>query len=150
MTMSNYPEWWDTTITIYNRFEDPVTNLITWNRNVISNCFWKDAGIKLNIGQTIIETNDIICRIPENKKFREYYKWVQLPNDNKSKYFTLGVGDIIVRGKVTDIIDEYTSQKRSNDLIGKYKKLQGCMQIENVAINVGSGRCNPHYYVKGI
>jgi hypothetical protein len=67
-----------------------------------------------------------------------------------SDFFTLGTGDIIVKGEVDDEIDEYTSKKRSTDLVAKYKALQGCMQIEEVAINVGAGRCNEHYYVKGI
>lgn len=148
--MSDYPIWWDTTITIYNKFEDPQTQMITWFRNVIKNCFWKDVGDKITINQTVLETNNIICRVPENELFLEKYKWIQLPNDKMGNYFTLGQGDIIVKGEVEDVVNEYTSGHRSSDLIAKYKLLQGCMEMQQIAINIGIGRNNPHYYVKGI
>lgn len=149
--MSNiYPEWWDTTITIYNKFKDPQTKIVIWYKTVVDNAFWKYVGDKITIGQTVLETNNIICRIRKDAKFLEKYQWEKIPNDEMSNYFTLGKGDIIVRGEVTDTINEYQNGSRSTDLIAKYKGLQGCMSIEEIAINVGAGRCNEHYYVKGI
>ena len=145
--MNNYPVWWDQSLTIYNKYEDPTTQLITWYRHVVHNCFWKYAqNISLD-EKTELETANIICRIPKSDKFKEKYEWVNLTNDSKSNYFTLGSGDIIVRGVVTDTIDEYTNKHRATDLIAKYRDLQGCMQIEISRINVGPGRCNEHYYV---
>ena len=148
--MSNYPQWWNQQITIYNKYEDPQTHVVSWFKFTVDNCFWKYTGDKISIGETVLETNNIICRIPENDKFLEKYQWVQKPNDQMGNYFTLGPGDIIIKGNVSDIVDEYTSGQRSTDLIAKYKALQGCMEIEEVAINVGGGRNQPHYYVKGI
>lgn len=148
--MSSFPVWWDTRITIYNKYEDKQTQLVKWYRTVLNNCFWKYTGDKISVGNTVIETNDIICRIPQNSKFLENFEWLAVPNDLMSNYFTLNSGDIIVKGDISDEIDEYKSGKRSSDLIAKYKELQGCMEIEQIAINIGAGRCNPHYYVKGI
>lgn len=148
--MSNYPVWWDTTLTIYNKFEDAQTQVVTWYRNVVENCFWKYVGDKIVVNQTVLETNNIICRIPEDDKFLEKYKWVQLPNDEMEQYFTLGPGDIIIKGEVADVVNEYLSGHRSSDLVAKYKNLQGCMEVQQIAINVGVGRNEPHYYVKGI
>lgn len=148
--MNNYPIWWDTTITIYNKYTDPQTQIIKWFKTVIDNCFWKYTGDKISIGATVIETNNIICRIPKNDKFLESYLWNDVPNDQMNQYFTLGVGDIIAKGNIEDEIDEYKSGKRSSDFIYKHKKLQGCMEIEEIAINVGAGRCNEHYYAKGV
>lgn len=148
--MSNYPIWWDTTLTIFNRYEDPQTQIITWFKNTVDYCFWKYTGDKVTIGETVLETNNIICRIPQNSKFKEKYEWIALPNDEMGNYFTLGKGDIIIRGSITDTIDEYTAGKRSTDLIAKYKELQGCMEVQEIGINTGIGRNNPHYYVKGI
>lgn len=145
----NYPQWWDTTITIYNRYEDKMTQVVTWFRHTAENCFWKYTGNTVNIGQTILATKDIICRIPEQEDFLERYQWEQLPNDEMSDYFTISPEDIIVKGNVDDVIDEYTKGHRSTDLLEKYKRLQGCMQVEEVALNVGGGRNEPHYYVKG-
>ena len=93
---------------------------------------------------------NIICRIPKDEAFIEKYKWIAKPNDEKDNFFTLGVGDIIINGEVTEDIDEYKSGSRSSDILAKYKQLQGCMIIEEVGINIDGGRCNEHYFVKGI
>ena len=148
--MSNYPIWWDTTITIYNRYEDPQTQLISWFQTIVKECFWKYVGDKININQVVLETNNIICRIPKNDKFLEKYQWIQKPNDEMSNYFTIGPGDIIVKGEVQDTINEYQSGHRASDLLAKYKGLQGCMEVQEVSINTGVGRNNEHYLVKGI
>lgn len=145
----NYPQWWNTTITIYNRYEDIQTQVVTWHKHTVSGCFWKYTGNTVTVGQTVLETKDIICRVPEQEDFLERYEWEQLPNDQMENYFTLSPEDIIVKGEVDDVIDEYTKGHRSTDLLEKYKRLQGCMEVEQTAINVGGGRNNPHYYVKG-
>lgn len=147
---NHYPKWWDTTITVYNRYEDPLTQLITWYHTTLGNCFWKDVGNKISINDVVLESNGIICRIPKNDNFLEKYEWMDVPNDEMSEYFTLGQGDIIVRGVVTDNIDEYQSGYRSSDFLKKYKALQGCMQIEKVGNNTGVGRGLEHYFVQGI
>ena len=86
--MNNYPIWWDTTITIYNKFEDNQTSLIKWYRQVIPNCFWKAEGNKITIGNTTLETDNTICRIPENEKFLDKYLWITKPNDLMGNFFT--------------------------------------------------------------
>jgi len=148
--MNNYPQWWNTTITVYNRYEDKLTNLVTWYRHTIDGAFWKYTGDKVVVGNTVLETKDIICRIRKDDFFREKADWIAIPNDKMSQYFTLSQGDIIVRGEVTDEINEYVSGKRSTDLKKKYKALQGCLEIQEWADNTGGGRGNEHYYVKGI
>lgn len=145
-----YPPWWNSTITIYNRYEDKNTNIVRWYRTSIPNCFWKDAGNKVHIGNTTLETNDIICRIPKDNRFLPNYQWSVLPSDQKQDYFTLSVGDIIVLGDVEDEINEYASGMRSNDLVDKYKALQGCLKIEQTSINTDGGRGSEHYFVKGV
>lgn len=123
--------------------------MVTWYRHNVSNCFWKYVRDILRVDEVTLETNKTICRIPKDKDFKERHEWINLSNDTMRNYWTLGVGDIIVRGNVTDDINEYISGYRSSDLVAKYKDLQGCMYIEAVAINVGKGRCNEHYYVSG-
>lgn len=145
-----YPEWWDTTITIYNKFTDPQTRLTIWYRTVVTGAFWKYIGDKINIGRTVLETNNTVCRIRKDSRFLEKHLWLQVPNDKMSDYFTLGVGDIIIKGEVEDEINEYQPGKHSNDLIAKYKELQGCITIQQLAINVGAGKGLEHYHVTGI
>lgn len=165
--MSNYPIWWDSDITIYNKHMDSTTNVITWYRKTLSGCFWKYVRDKARLGNTTLETESTICRIPENSNYMEKHLWdefmdaVLLPDNNtypldelfpggSELYFTLGRGDIIIKGAVTDNIDEYTAGQRSTDLIAKYKELQGCIEVDSVAIDTGLGRCLPHYRVQGV
>lgn len=150
--MSNiYPEWWSDTVTIYNKTEDNQTHVVTWHRHTVSGVFWKYAGDKVTVGEVTLDTKNVICRLRrDDEHFREGYIWQALPNDEKPNFYTLQTGDIIVKGEVEDEIDEYTSGHRSTDFLKKYKSLQGCMEIEQVAINVGPGRGQEHYYTKGI
>ena len=148
--MSSYPAWWDSTLTIYNKYENKLTNQITWYRTVLTDCFWKYTGNKVTVNDVVLETNNIIARIPEQETFMEKYLWVDLPSDQKENFFTLGEGDIVVFGEVEDEIDEYQTGHRSSDLLKKYKDLRGCMQIDGIALNVGTMRVDPHYWIKGI
>ena len=146
--VSKYPEWWNTTITVFNKYEDPTSRLITWYKTVLHNCFWKNTSNKIIVGETTLDTNSTLCRIPLHTAFLERYEWNTL--EDKSNNFTLSPGDIIIKGEVSEIIDEYASGYRTSDILTKYKKLQGCMVIEQSAINTGLGRGLEHYYVKGV
>lgn len=146
--MSKYPEWWNTTITLYNKYEDPTSRIRTWYKTVIHNCFWKYTGNKIVVGETLLETNTTLCRIPAHPDYLEQYKWAE--EEDKSVKFTLSPGDIIVKGEVEEIIDEYTAGYRSSDILAKYKKLQGCMVVDQCAVNTGLGRGMEHYYVRGV
>lgn len=147
--MSNYPIWWDTTVTIYNKYEDPQTHVVSWFRKVVEGCFWKSSGDRVSVGTVVIDSKATLCRIPKNPKFLERYEWEQLPNDQMSNYFTLGLEDIVVKGEVFDVIDEYTSGHRSTDLLNKYKTSQRCFEVQEFANNTGIGRNNEHYFVRG-
>lgn len=148
--MNNYPEWWNHTVTVYNKYEDSQTRAVTWYKTVLHNCFWQESEDKLSVGETIIKTNSTKCRVPVNTKFKERFEWEQLSVADKTNYFTLGTGDIIVLGEVDDIVDEYSSGHRSSDLLNKHKKMRGCMVINKCSINTGPGRGCEHYYVKGV
>lgn len=144
-----YPVWWDTSVTIYNKYEDKQTSVVTWYKTVVTGAFWKYIGNKIDINDVTLQSNNITCRIRKSDDFLEKYVWIDLTSEQKAKYFTLGPEDIIVKGEVADTIDEYTAGHRSTDLIQKYKALQGCMEVQRVAIDVGPGRCCEHYYVIG-
>ena len=145
----SYPIWWDTTLTIYNQYKDAQTRLVHWYRTVVHGCFWKYTGNKITIAQVELATNSTICRIPKDDRYMERYVWEALPNDQKGNYFTLSPSDIIVKGEISEEIDETVSGQRSTDFIAKYKKLQGCIEIQSCADNTGIGRNDKHYYVVG-
>lgn len=135
-------------MTVYNRYEDPQTRVITWRRTVIPECFWRYTEAKFVVDGTVVNANVTICRIPKQENYLERYLWEQQGED-MSKYFTLSIGDMIVKGEVLDEIDEYKSGKRSNDFLTKYKRLQGCTLISSVSDNTDGGRGAEHYLVKG-
>lgn len=144
-----YPQWWDTTVTIFNKFTDKTTQIVRWYKTVVNGCFWKNTGTYLKVDKTILQANSTTCRIRENANFLEKAEWQNVPNDAMSNYFTLSVGDIIIKGDVSDNIDEYITGYRSTDIIKKYEELNRCIVVKNVSINVGGGRNNPHYFVSG-
>lgn len=143
--MNNYPEWWNETITVYNKHINPVTDMVTWYRTVIPDCFWKEAGVKVLVGSTVIDTNSVICRIRVNEKFMDIMAWKDALPEDLETHFTLQPGDIIVKGEVTDTIDEYTAGQRASDLMEKYVN---CLMIDMATVNVGGGRGDEHYLVK--
>lgn len=149
MSRPGFALWWDTTVTIYNKYIDAQTQIVTWFRNVVTDCYWQLDGSTVKVGDVVLDGKSIICRIPKDDKFLEKQEWIQLPNDQMGNYFTLAPGDIIVKGICTDEIDEYTSGHRSTDLLGKYKAYQACMEITDFSNNTGIARNNEHYLARG-
>lgn len=146
--------WWDKTITVFNKYVDPTNQRVTWYKTVIKNCFWKAVNNLYNMGRygmsTVgvqLEVKQIICRIPKNKRYVDKRTWINL--SDKSGHFTLANGDIIILGEVDDIIDEYVSGKRSNDIRTKYKEFDACLEIEAYVDNVQTGVGLEHYRVVG-
>ena len=146
--MNEYPVWWDTTITIYNKYTDPTTQVVSWFRHTIDGCFWDNTPLQTTAGTAQIAENDVLCRIRENPIYKPKMQWNALTTDEKAQFFTLGGGDIVVKGSVDDVITDQRDH-RANDLISKYKDYQGCITIKRYSENVGAGRCMPHYYVVG-
>ena len=143
-----FPKWWDYTITIYNKYLDEETRVVTWYSKSIDNCFWKQTENLDNIGDgTILKTSYIICRIPQNDNFKTESTWKTLIKEGIEDYFTLQQDDIIVLGSVSDVINEYQAGQRSTDLLNKY---QGeSLIVDSYAINLMTGIDIPHYKVIG-
>ena len=145
--MSNaYPSWWSTTITLYNKFTDSETQEVSWKRTVLTNCFLTVSKELATMTSQATQTyrNVMLCRIPKNSKYVDAYTWSTM--SNHSSKFTLQDGDIIVKGKVTDEIDEYTKGSRATDLVEKYKA-KGVFRIGLIQDNSDEIRNLPHYKV---
>ena len=175
--MNNYPKWWNTTITLYNKYVDS-TKRVKWFPHIIEGCFYDHVKDQITVNNTVITSDSTICRIRASEAFINPKDWDALPDeaeaiigtsiigttigttigtsiigtsviDTKENRFTIRPGDIIIAGEVDFEIDEYTKGKRSSDLIAEYQPWPGCFVIETVSINVGGGRGNEHYSVKG-
>ena len=145
---SFYPPWWNQKVTVYNKFVNPEDKSITWFRTVVKDCFWKYISVETVEGATMVNTNRTVCRIPKQNNFLPKHLWCKL--EDKTHNFTIGVEDIIVMDEVDDIINEYEKDKRSSDLLKKYKDLQGAIVVEKVTINTEGGRNDEHYKVIGV
>lgn len=137
---------WDKTITLYNRYEDEQTGIIKWYRHKLNKCFYKRTNNKVRVGDVQLQSDDTIIRIPAQSGYFPPFAWNNLPNDRKGNQMTLQSGDLIFLGEVADEIDEYTSGKRSSDLITKYKAL-GSVFVKSV--NINDFMYGQHYLVKG-
>lgn len=144
--MSDYPSWWDTTVTLYNKYTES-NGAVTWYRTVLEGCFWKYIGDRVRVNDSVLSTEDTVCRIRKNEDYRKPHEWKNA--DDKSSVFTINRGDIIVCGEVEDEINEYQKGSRSSDLINKYRD-EGCIEVVEWANNTGGGRGIEHYRVKGI
>jgi len=149
MSKPTYPIWWDTTVTIYNKYTDPNTQVVEWYKSVVTDCFWSLQGTKVSIGNVELDSKSVLCRIPKDDRFLEKKQWSDLTVLEKASHFTLGQGDIIVKGSVEDVINEYSAGHRSTDLLSKYREYQSCMEINEYSNNTGIGRNNEHYLVRG-
>lgn len=148
--MNNYPSWWDTTVTLFNKYEDPTTQLVSWYKTTIEGCFWSNLHDRVKIGKTVLEADGIICRIRKDDRYLDIQEWLALPSDLKNNYFTLRQQDILIKGEINETINEYQSGLRSTDILAKYKQFQKCLEVAQFMDNTGGGRGNEHYYVKGV
>ena len=146
--MNRYPSWWDDTVTLYNKYIEPGTSRVTWYRHVISGCFYKHTVEKLTVGKTVLNTDATVCRFRVSENYLDRNAW--LASDAKADKFTFGPGDIVVAGETDFEIDEYTSGHRSSDLVKANREYPGCFTIDTINIDVGGGRGNEHYHVRGV
>lgn len=149
MSKPGYPIWWEDTITIYNKYEDVQTNVVTWFKTVITDCFWQLVGTEVTVGETALDSKSIVCRIPKDSRYLDKAEWLKIPNDQMANYFTIGQGDIIIKGECDFVINEYQDGYRSTDLLAKYREYQQCMEITQYSDNTGLGRNNEHYLARG-
>ena len=142
---ARYPEWWDETVTVFNRYEDDATGLVTWYSKVLRHCFWKCVNNQHTANNTVADASSVTVRIPQSGRFKLPYEWNGLAN--KENYFTFNTGDIIISGEVSETIDEYTAGIRSADILSKYSGC--CMTVQTSNVNIHSGVGLPHYHITG-
>lgn len=147
--MNHYPKWWNTTITLYNKLTNNELKKVVWYRYVLENCFYKHDMESIIINNTKIVSDVSICRVPVNEYFIGKREWLKLDEEDRHTFFTLSPGDIIVAEEIEFDIDERIQGKRSSDLVKQYSDWPGCFTIETVNINVGGGRGNEHYHIRG-
>ncbi len=138
--------FWNKTITLYNKFENEKTGLITWHRHKIEQCFFKGTCSRANVGNLQKFPSESIVRIPEQNNYLPPFEWLKLADGKRNEHITLQCDDIIVPADVSDEIDEYSQGTRSSDLLAKYKAL-GVLSIKS--LNVNTVAPGAHYLIRG-
>ncbi len=95
----------NTSMTVYNKYNNPSDKSIVYKKHLIENVFWDDSlGVNLNTGYENADSVNIY--IPFNKNDLSKYKE---PKQYNGVGWTLQNGDFIVKGNVD--IDEVNNIK---------------------------------------
>lgn len=137
---TSYPNWWDDTVTLYNRIESS-SHEVTWQRTVIPLCFASKVTRRLMVGdtQSVIQTH--IVRIRSSANYLTPSAWNAATT--RTGKFTLQVGDLVVFSTVTDTINEYSDGTTSEDVLNKYSS-QGAFRVSIAKDN--SAASAAHYF----
>ena len=139
------PVFWNKTITVFNKYEDTQTGLITWYKHVLINCFWKESNNEVNVGNVKLASNGHIIRIPQNSLYVSPTIWTTLSAEEKAEKFTLQPGDILYKGETNFVIDEMTAGQRSSDFLAENEYNICTIKAVNENVDLPNG----HYYVRG-
>ncbi len=107
------------TITIYNHYYDKLTKLDRWNRTVLKDVMWRQTTTKTVSSNKIQIDDSISITIPHRSGYLSPQKYIQMPNDKMSDYWTINAKnnvDIIVLGEINqDLTDSYTLRELRKD-----------------------------------
>jgi hypothetical protein len=150
--MSSYPDWWNYTITVYNKYEDPATRLTSWYRKVITGCYWSGSTLQILKQDFAVETDSAMCRIPKQDNYVDKASWNNLSSDDKLVHLTFAPGDIVALGTVTDEIDDFptesTTSIQSTAFLKKYANTS--FVVKNFTDNSNEYKGSQHYCVRGV
>lgn len=116
----NYNE----TITIYNCLraaDNPDAKKDVWQRTVLENCFYKNLVERSEYaGRDPKMTSAYTVRIPQSARYKPYREWCRLSSEQRKKYFTCSLKDIVVKEKCPEVITG-ESPFTASELLSQYK-----------------------------
>lgn len=97
------------TITLYNclKATDSPDRKDHWYRTVLNNCYYKAAVSRVDSGTSAGARNTYVVRIPKNPNYLPYAEWVKLSMEQRNRYFTMNLDDVIV---YSDCKEEITGE----------------------------------------
>lgn len=107
----------NTSMTIYNKYFNPITRGDSWKRHVISEVFW-DSNRSVTTGRDMARIDRVNVFIPFNANYMTYFTDPITFKSNPDNYWTIQNGDIIVKGTVTDEITKQSElESKYNDVL---------------------------------
>ena len=89
---------------------------------------------------TLVSADTHLVRIRASSRYKPPAEWRRLTSDQAADYFTLGKGDVIVKGEVDDSIPDNRS---ASGILSKYPD---AFEVAEAKDNSGPGRFSAHYY----
>lgn len=139
---TQYPRWWNTSLTVFNRVFDPDTKATTWQKTILQNCFYlQNSGLSRS-GAEIRANDSYVVRIPASDAYVPQSEWESMQSGREGR-FTLAPGDLIFKGEIPDEIESGSG----NSLLEQYKP--DCFKIQSVYDGTGYGVLG-HYMAEGV
>lgn len=139
---TQYPRWWNTSLTVFNRIFDTDTKATAWQKTVLQNCFYLQNSDQMQSGTTIRADNTYVVRIPASEAYIPQTEWEAMQGEHTG-LFTLTPGDLIFKGEIPDEIESGSG----NSLLERYKP--DCFKIQSVYDGTGYGVLG-HYMAEGV
>lgn len=129
----------NTSMTIYNRYVDPITRLDKWQKHNLNFVYW-DASHGVSISKGMSQDSKLDVYIPRNMNYMTYYTDPMNFKLNPVGNWTIQNGDIIVKGTITDEIT------KASDLERKYNNVY---TVQNITENFYGSPNMQHIYIRG-
>lgn len=127
--MSEYPAWWDKTVTLYGRPEDGGQ----WTRTVLRGVFVSFDAVGVREGRRGVPGGGVdsaaLMRVPEGSA-------------------EMRAGDLVVLGEVFDRVDDYAPGQGAGELLAKYRERPGAFEVARVTDNTGYP--GGHWHVESV
>ncbi|MGL6202058.1 MAG: hypothetical protein ACRC3H_24330 [Lachnospiraceae bacterium] len=94
------------TITLFNclKAADNSIGKDIWQKKVLEHCFYKNSTGVQPLGESLKSVNYYTVRIPPSDKYKPYSEWSKLSEEERAKYFTFNMDDVVIKGESSEEI----------------------------------------------
>lgn len=102
----------NTAATVYNRAVDQENDETKYHRTVLPAVHWEDGFCAADKGKNHAENRSVFVSIDFSacagmeKQYLPAHQFARLPSSEQGKYWTLAVGDMLLKGSVADDIPD--------------------------------------------
>lgn len=135
------------TLTVWNRWRDPVANTDTWYRHVVPRASWEYTIVSSVTASGTVTGAAYNLLIDEHPDYRKRADWLDLSPEEKLWYWTLGDGDSIGLGLLTFAI---TGKPGATASDARNKFAPDFFTVKTISDNTEGYKRGRHYRVTGV
>lgn len=130
-------------ITVWNRWEDPVTGLETWHRHIVSGCYWENEAARTTDPQGAVRmTNTYLVLVEAAPEYVAPNTWDSLDEEDRTKQFTFRPGDFVGRGMLGSDGMSIADVKKAFSVVG--------FTVQTAIDNTQLYKRGGHYELRGV